>query len=233
MITLYPASERFHFEEEWLRGSHSFSFGEYQDPVNTGFGALRVFNDDMIAPGYGFGAHSHSDMEIVSIVLQGQLRHEDNIGNMTVSSFGGIQRISAGKGIVHTEHNASNETACNLLQLWFEPEASGLEPSYMSASYNPASLSGRLLPVVSRQGGEHQATIHQDLTIYLSRLEKGQQIEFVQKPNRRTYLFVIHGALRLNNEEVLSRRDAARLERESRLQLQAEEAVFFLLIDLP
>ncbi|WP_017811036.1 MULTISPECIES: pirin family protein [Paenibacillus] len=233
MITFYPASERFHFDREWLRGSHSFSFGEYQDPDNTGFGVLRVFNDDTIAPGYGFGAHPHSDMEIVSIVLQGQLRHEDNIGNVAVSSFGGIQRMSAGTGVIHTEHNASNETDCNLLQLWFEPEARGLEPSYMTSSYNPASLSGRLLPVVSRQGGEHQATIHQDLTIYLSRLEKGQQIEFLQKSERRTYVFVIHGALRLNQADVLSRRDAARLEQENRLQLEAEEAVFFMLIDLP
>ncbi len=233
MIQVYPAGERFHFDREWLRGSHSFSFGEYQDPNNMSFGPLRVFNDDTIAPSYGFGAHPHSDMEIVSIILQGQLRHEDNIGNVAVSSFGGIQRMSAGTGVIHTEHNASKENDCNLLQLWFEPEVRGLTPSYMTSSFNPASLNGKLVPIVSRQGGENQATIHQDLTIYLSRLEKGEQIEFVQQPNRRMYVFVINGALRLGDGQVLSARDAARIEQESRLELTAEQPVFWMLIDLP
>ncbi|WP_411348204.1 pirin family protein [Paenibacillus sp. WLX2291] len=233
MFTIYPADQRFHFDREWLRGSHSFSFGEYQDSDNVSFGPLRVFNDDIISPSHGFGAHPHSDMEIVSIVLQGQLRHEDNLGNEAVSSFGGIQRMSAGSGVVHTEHNASDEHDCNLLQLWFEPEARGLTPSYMTSSFHPASLNGTLLPIVSRQGGENQATIHQDLTIYLSRLEAGQQIEFVQQPHRRTYVFVINGSLRVNDEYELSTRDAARIEEVSKLELVAEQPVFWLLIDLP
>lgn len=233
MFSIYPAGERFHFDREWLRGSHSFSFGEYQDPANQGFGPLRVFNDDTIAPSRGFGAHPHSDMEIVSIVLKGQLRHEDNLGNVAVSSFGGIQRMSAGTGVVHTEHNASGEVNCNLLQLWFEPEVRGLDPSYMTASFNPASLSGQLLPVVSRQGGDKQATIHQDLTIYLSRLEAGERLEFVQQPHRRTYLFVINGALRVNGQYILNTRDAARVEEIDRFEFEAEQSVFWMLIDLP
>lgn len=233
MFTVYPSAERFSFDRGWLQGSHSFSFSEYQDPNNVSFGPLRVFNDDVIAPSRGFGAHPHSDMEIVSIILEGQLRHEDNLGNVAVSSFGGVQRMSVGTGVVHTEHNASDETHCNLLQLWFEPEARGLKPSYMSSSYNPASLNGQLLPIVSRQGGENQATIHQDMTIYLSRLEKGQEIKFVQHPDRRTYVFVIQGSLTMNQKHLLSKRDAVRIEQETHLQMTAEEPVFFLLIDLP
>lgn len=140
MFTIYPAASRFSFDKGWLRGSHSFSFAEYQDENNTAFGPMRVCNDDVITPGRGFGAHPHSDMEIVSIVLYGELRHEDNRGHVAVTRFGGIQRMSAAHGIIHTEHNASQTEDVSLLQLWFSPHTRGLKPSYEIAQRSILSV---------------------------------------------------------------------------------------------
>jgi redox-sensitive bicupin YhaK (pirin superfamily) len=237
MIKIVPAASRFSFDKGWLRGSHSFSFAEYQDENNTEFGPMRVCNDDVIAPGRGFGAHPHSDMEIVSIVLYGELRHEDNRGHVAVTNFGGIQRMSAGSGIIHTEHNASQAEDVSLLQLWFSPHTRGLEPSYEATAFNPESLHGRLLPVVSGEripGTEGEvATIHQDLTIYLSKLQPGERVEFTQDEGRRVFLFVIEGTLHVNGEHILGGRDSARVEQELHLSLEAQEPVFYMLIDLP
>ncbi len=180
MITLYPASGRNEADLDWLQTGRSFSFGDYQDENNMGFGVLRVFNDDFIAPGRGFGAHPHSDMEIVSIVLSGRLRHEDSLGNEAVTTFGGVQRMSAGSGVIHTEHNPLKEETVNLLQIWFMPEQRGKNPSYTTSQFDPEQLNGRLLPVVAREGGEAVADIGQDLTIYMSRLQAGEQLSFRQ-----------------------------------------------------
>lgn len=237
MFTIYPAASRFSFDKGWLRGSYSFSFAEYQDEDNTAFGSMRVCNDDVIAPGRGFGAHPHSDMEIVSIVLYGELRHEDNRGHVAVTRFGGIQRMSAGRGIIHTEHNASQTEDVSLLQLWFSPNTRGLEPSYEATAFDPERLHGQLLPVVAGKrvpGTEGEiAAIHQDLTIYLSKLQPGERVEFVQAEGRRVFLFIIEGSLRVNNEHHLQGRDSARIEQESELSLEAQEPVFYMLIDLP
>ncbi|MCM3173984.1 pirin family protein [Paenibacillus sp. MER 99-2] len=233
MINLIPSDARSSFDRGWLRGSHSFSFGEYQDPENTAFGPMRVANDDVIAPGRGFGAHPHSDMEIVSIVLNGKLRHEDNLGNVAVTSFGGIQRMSAGSGVIHTEHNASDQEEVRLLQLWFMPHTRGLKPSYETTSFDPDALTGHLVPIVSAEGGSRIASIQQDMTIYLSRLVKGDTLSFQQAAGRRSYIFAIEGKLALNGESHLSTGDTARIEETPSLELQASEDVFFMLIDLP
>ncbi|MDY8044870.1 pirin family protein [Paenibacillus sp. SEL1] len=237
MFTIYPAASRFSFDKGWLRGSHSFSFAEYQDENNTAFGPMRVCNDDVIAPGRGFGAHPHSDMEIVSIVLYGELRHEDNHGHVAVTRFGGIQRMSAGHGIIHTEHNASQTEDVSLLQLWFSPHTRGLKPSYEATAFNPERLHGQLLPVVAGKrvpGTEGEiAAINQDLTIYLSKLQPGEQVEFTQAEGRRVFLFIIEGSLRVNGEHILQGRDSARIEQEPKLSLKAEDSVFYMLIDLP
>lgn len=233
MIQVYPAASRHQFDHGWLKGGHYFSFGDYYDPANTAFGPMRVCNDDSIAPGRGFGAHPHSDMEIVSIVLSGQLRHEDSLGNVAVTSFGGIQRMSAGTGVIHTEHNPSQDEAVELLQLWFMPRMKGNAPSYTTSHFDPDQLHGRLLPVVSAERAEGVADIGQDMTIYLSRLEPGQQLLFQQKPDRRVFLFVVEGQLEVNNEAFLHKRDTARIENDSELRLRAEEDAFFMLIDLP
>ncbi|WP_433707554.1 pirin family protein [Paenibacillus illinoisensis] len=233
MINIIPSEARASFDRGWLRGSHSFSFGEYQDAENTAFGPMRVANDDVIAPGRGFGAHPHSDMEIVSIVLNGKLRHEDNLGNVAVTSFGGIQRMSAGSGMIHTEHNASDTEEVRLLQLWFMPTTRGLQPSYETTSFDPAALTGALLPVVSPEGGPRVASIHQDMTIYLSRLTKGEALTYKQDEGRLQYIFVIEGKLGLNGEHDLTAGDTARVEQTQVTEFQASEDAFFMLIDLP
>ncbi|QWU17133.1 pirin family protein [Paenibacillus sophorae] len=232
MIKVYTAESAHRFDHGWLEGSHIFSFGEYYDPDNTAFGPMRVCNDDIIAPGRGFGAHPHSDMEIVSIILSGRLRHEDNLGNVAESSFGGIQRMSAGTGVIHTEHNPSKDEPVRLLQLWFMPAVRGLQPSYKAGKYLPEKLDGALLPVVSAEGSDEIVDIGQDMTIYLGRLRGGQDLLFDQKPGRRIFIYIIEGSLSVGGSKLRSG-DSARIEEESMVQLAASEPAFVLLIDLP
>lgn len=233
MIQVYPAESAHRFDHGWLRGSHIFSFGEYYDPDNTAFGPMRVCNDDTIFPGRGFGAHPHSDMEIVSIILSGVLRHEDNLGNVAESTFGGIQRMSAGTGVIHTEHNPSQDEPVRLLQLWFMPAVRGKEPSYRAGKFPAERLDGALLPVVTSDGGQGSAVdIGQDLTIYLGRLHAGQSEIFRQRPDRRIFVYVIEGTLSAG-EARLRYGDSARISGEEQLRLEAEEPAFIMLIDLP
>ncbi|MFP4978214.1 pirin family protein [Paenibacillus sp. CN-4] len=233
MIQVYPADKAHQFDHGWLKGSHLFSFGEYYDPDNTAFGPMRVCNIDTIAPGRGFGAHPHSDMEIVSVVLSGTLRHEDNLGNVAETSFGGIQRMSAGTGAIHTEHNPSSEEPVRLLQLWFMPRERGTAPSYETGQFDPAALRGTLLPVVSESG--QGVAIGQDMTLYLSRPEPGQTLRFEQAEGRRIFLYAIEGELMLDGGAMLKAGDSARITQTASLQMTAGAGAetLFMLIDLP
>lgn len=233
MITVYPAESAHRFDHGWLKGSHVFSFGDYYDPDNTAFGPMRVCNDDTIAPGRGFGAHPHSDMEIVSIVLSGVLRHEDNLGNVAETSFGGIQRMSAGTGAIHTEHNPSDREPVRLLQLWFMPRTRGTAPSYATGRFDPAKLDGQLLPVVAAEASDEIVGIAQDMTIYLGRAQAGEQLEFHQEPGRRSFVYLVEGQLTLNGEAVLKPGDSARIQGVSELELTAVENTLVMVIDLP
>jgi len=233
MIQVYTADSAHCFDHGWLKGSHMFSFGDYYDPDNTAFGPMRVCNDDTIFPGRGFGAHPHSDMEIVSIVLSGRLRHQDNLGNVAETTFGGIQRMSAGTGAIHTEHNPSEDEPVRLLQLWFMPKARGAAPSYTTGRFDPAKLEGRLLPVVAAEGSEEVVGIGQDMTIYLSRIHAGQELMFNQEAGRRIYIYVIEGELVAGDDAMLHPGDSARIQKMSELTLTAPEGAFFMLIDLP
>ncbi|CAM4360027.1 hypothetical protein FHS16_002751 [Paenibacillus endophyticus] len=232
MIDVFPAAERHSADLGWLRSQPSFSFGGYHDPNRTGFSVMRVCNDDYLAPGRGFGAHPHSDMEIVSIVLDGFIRHEDNLGNSVVSSFGEVQRMSAGTGVIHTEFNASEETELRLLQLWFMPRERGLAPSYEASSFDPNKLHNALLPVVSAQGAEQMASIGQDMTIYLSKLEQGKQLAYTVEPGRKQFIYMIEGVLQVNDKQ-LETGDTAQVETLNELAFQADSPSFFMLIDLP
>ncbi|MDF2681212.1 MAG: quercetin 2,3-dioxygenase [Brevibacillus sp.] len=232
MFQLYPSNSRYLVDVGWLRSHLSFSFGEYFDPNNTRFGVMRVCNDDEVAGGKGFGPHPHSDMEVVTIVLEGKVKHEDNLGNVEVVSAGEVQRMSAGTGIVHAEYNASETESVNFLQLWFMPEERGLTPSFETKGYNQEQLTNALVPVVSKQGSDLVASIHQDMTIYLSRLEQGRELPFVQPEGRRVFLFVIEGNLLVNGHE-LGKRDTARIQSISELVITARDDAFFMLIDLP
>lgn len=232
MIKLFPAASRYTADHGWLKSNFSFSFADYYDPDNTSFGVLRVFNDDIVQAGRGFGAHPHREMEIVSIVLKGQLKHEDSTGNSAVTMYGQIQRMSAGTGIIHSEVNPGDE-AVHFLQIWFMPEHNGVNPSYEISNYNPAKMKNNLLPVVSKHSGEQIAHIHQNLTLYMSELEANHTLQFDQKTDRRIYVFVIEGSLTLNATTKLGRRDSARIEDVSGLHIQTDSGATFLLIDLP
>lgn len=237
MIKIYPANSRFSADHGWLHSNFSFSFAEYYDPENMGFGPLRVFNDDIIQPNRGFGSHPHQEMEIVSVVLGGYLKHQDSLGNTVTTTFGQVQRMSAGTGIVHSEVNPSLEEEMNLLQLWIEPNQKGLSPSYEHTTFDIEKLKNNLLPVVSHQSAEQVAHIHQDTTIYLSQLEEKRTISYEQKKGRRMYIFVIDGELILQSDTkekmTLGKRDTARITDVTKLKLISEADSLCMLIDLP
>lgn len=233
MITIYPAENRASANHGWLRTWHSFSFADYYDPNNTQFGPLVVFNDDLINPETGFGTHPHRDMEIVSVVLNGQLQHKDSMGNTSVIKKGEIQRMTAGTGVRHSEWNPTSNEVTNLLQIWFFPNQQGLPPSYEQVAYDLEKMRNNWLPIVSQDKKPEMATLHQDLTLYLSEIEEGKTMNFTQKEGRRIYLFVMEGEVQLNGEQVLKRRDAARITDVHDIQVKAEEETFVMLIDLP
>jgi quercetin 2,3-dioxygenase len=234
MIKVYPAESRFSGNHGWLQCNFSFSFADYYDPDNMAFGPLRVFNDDYIQPQNGFGTHPHRDMEIVTFVLSGQLQHKDNTGGEEVLKPGEVQRMTAGTGILHSEINNSEDQVTNSLQLWFLPEAKGLTPSYEQKTYDETAARNALLPVVSNRMSERGIThIHQDLTIYMSRLDAGRRLEFMQESGRRMYLFLIEGELILNGGTKLKRRDAARITDLDRLEIEAGSEAHFMFMDLP
>ncbi|RXT02288.1 pirin family protein [Ammoniphilus sp. CFH 90114] len=234
MITVYPSENRYSANHGWLKTSHSFSFGEYYDPNNMNFGPLRVLNDDFVAPNQGFGAHPHRDMEIVSIVLKGQLKHQDSTGGSEVLRPGEIQRMTAGSGVVHSEFNPSETEEVNFLQLWFMPEEKGLTPSYEQKAYDQEAMKNQLLPIVSKQvQSENTAYINQDLTLYLSDVEAGQSLSFNQELNRKIFFFVIDGEVTLNRENQLKKRDSARISEITELKIEANTNAKIMLIDLP
>jgi redox-sensitive bicupin YhaK (pirin superfamily) len=233
MIQVYPAESRFSADHGWLKSNFSFSFADYYDPDNLNFGPLRVLNDDIVQPGRGFGSHPHREMEIVSIVLKGQLKHEDSTGNTATSTYGEIQRMSAGTGIIHSETNPSEDEEVHLLQLWFLPSEEGLTPSYEHSSFDTKKMKNTLLPVVSKQSSDGVAYIHQDMTIHLSELEANTDLLFTQAEGRRIYVFVIEGDVTLNDGTALKKRDAARITEHSSLKIASNTGANFMLIDLP
>jgi quercetin 2,3-dioxygenase len=234
MIQVYPANERYKADHGWLKSHFSFSFAEYFDRNNMNFGPLRVLNDDVVKPLHGFGAHPHQEMEIVSIVLSGYLKHEDSLGNTAVTTFGGVQRMSAGTGIIHSEMNPSATEDVNFLQLWFIPETRGLTPSYEQTNFDVSKLKNQLLPVVTKNPpSDSIAHIHQDLTIFLSDLEANKEITFIQAEGRRVFVFVIEGTLMINGEAKLKKRDSARITNLHQLTFMTTSGSRFMLIDLP
>lgn len=233
MIQLYPASTRYTVKNEWLESNLSFSFGEYYDTSNIRFGPLRVFNEDTVQAGRGFGIHPHREAEIVSIVLKGNLKHEDNLGNSGIIGYGNVQRISAGTGVLHSEFNASNDEEVRFLQLWFTPNEKKLTPSYEDISYDVEQLKNNLLPVISHTASEGVAEIRQDLTLYLSKLDGKESLNFKQEAGRRIYVFTIEGEISINEDTVLKSQDAVRITDIHEITIQGNQDSFFLLMDLP
>lgn len=232
--SIQRAGDRYHNDHGWLKTSFSFSFADYYDPDNMHFSSLRVLNDDHIAPGTGFGLHPHKNMEIVTVVLKGELEHQDSTGNREIIVPGQIQRMSAGTGIYHGEANASSSEPLELLQLWFMPERLEITPSYETHTYGLESIQNRLLPVVSNHAKElGTAHIHQDMTIYLGQFQDGEEVTVEQRPNRSLYVFVMEGEVGFEDGEVLHRRDAARIKNAESLTLQFKPGTHVMVIDLP
>ena len=232
MIKVIKSEERHHADMGWLSTYWHFSFAEYYDPANMNWGALRVFNDDVIQPGQGFGAHPHRDMEIVTYVLQGELEHQDSTGNRGVIRPGEVQVMSAGKGIMHSERNHSKKKPLRLLQIWILPRTRGLKPRWEQRLFTTEERSGKLLPVVSDGGLPGTLTIDQGAQIYVSNLATGQQAVHKSQPGRRAYLFTIAGELAVNGMP-LANGDQGRIADETELNIQARKDPELILLDLP
>lgn len=200
MFAIRRAEERGHVNHGWLNSYHTFSFGDYYDPRHMGFSNLRVINDDTVSPRGGFGTHGHRDMEIISYVLDGALRHEDSLGNGSVIRPGDVQRMSAGTGVRHSEFNASDLEAVHFLQIWLIPEVNGLKPSYEQKAFSDEDKRGRLRLVGSRDGREGSVTIHQNVDLYATRLLDGDRVRHQLAAGRKGWVQVAKGRAMFNGE---------------------------------
>lgn len=232
MIELRCAEERGHARRPWLESYHSFSFGEYQDPRHVSFGPLRVLNDDVVAPGGGFPTHSHQDAEVITYVLKGAVEHKDSEGNHGIIRPFEIQRMRAGRGIAHSEFNASQEEPVHLLQIWILPDRRGIAPGYASKTFGPEARHGRFLPVITPDGREGTVDIAQDATMYVSHLEPGESATQALDPERKAYLHVATGAVQLG-DVALKAGDGVKITGEDGVTLAAQEPSELLLFDLP
>jgi redox-sensitive bicupin YhaK (pirin superfamily) len=232
MMRVIRSDDRYAGDFGWLKTRWHFSFGDYFDPDNTSFGPLRVFNDDVIGPGGGFGMHPYRDMEIITYMLDGALEHADSKGHRGVLRPGDVQVMSAGRGIRHSEMNHSQEAPAALLQIWIEPRTRGREPTYDQRSFDVSGNVNRLVPVASGQEAPGALPIDQDATIYASRMNAGQSITHTQAAGRKAYLFVIDGEVSVNGM-ALKPGDQARISDEPDLRIDASADAHLLLIDLP
>ena len=233
MQELIPANEHYKNEIDWLTTYHHFSFGEYYDPVKHHYGPLRVFNDDVIKPDAGFDFHQHRDMEIVTYVISGILRHRDNLGNNGIIEAGEIQRMTAGTGVFHSEYNASKTNPLRLLQMWVFPDKKGLHPSWQQKKYSPEERKNKLLQVIGPVNDPNsEISIHQNAFFYISSLDSGRKIEHSLKSGRKAYLFVIDGKLSVNGT-IMETQDAAKIEHANIISIMAEKTTEIILIDLP
>ena len=231
MINIRPAAERGHFNHGWLDTWHTFSFADYHDPEHMGFRALRVINDDRVAPGQGFGTHPHRDMEIVTYVLEGALQHKDSMGTGSVIRPGDVQRMSAGTGVTHSEFNASKTEPVHLLQIWLLPSARGLEPSYEQKTFSDGDKRGKLRLVASPDGREGSVTIHSDAVVYAGLFASGERAELPLSPKRHAWVHVAKGRARVNGQP-LEAGDGAALSNEATLSLEGVDGAEVLVFDL-
>ena len=232
MIALRKAQDRGHANHGWLDSYHSFSFADYHDPAHMGFGPLRVINEDRVQPGMGFGTHGHRDMEIISYVLEGQLEHKDSMGTGSIIAPGDVQRMSAGRGVLHSEFNPSPADPVHFLQIWIEPTITGIEPGYEQTRFAAQDKRGRLRQIASPDGAEASVTIHQDARVYAALLDGGERIVHLPAPGRRVYVHVARGVVNVNGV-VLAAGDAARVTDETTVTFDRAEAAEILLFDLP
>src|SRR5258705_1092152 len=194
MITLRKAGERGHAEHGWLDSWHSFSFADYNDPAHMGFGPLRVINEDRVQPGMGFGTHGHRDMEIITYVLSGRLEHKDSIGTGSVIAPGDVQSMSAGRGVRHSEYNPSQDEPTHFLQIWIEPNVSGIDPRYQQTHVADDAKRGRLRLIASPDGEDGSVRIRQDARVYATLVTGDEAVTHQLAPGRRAYVHIVRGS---------------------------------------
>ncbi|HWH81660.1 MAG TPA: pirin family protein [Burkholderiaceae bacterium] len=247
MITVRKSADRGHADHGWLKSHHSFSFADYHDPRRMGFGNLRVINEDRIAPGTGFGTHGHRDMEIVSYVLDGALAHKDSMGNGQASPVGtggeggakadgvirpgDVQRMSAGRGVRHSEFNLSRSGTTHFLQIWIEPNALGIEPGYEQRHFDAAGKRGTLRLIASPDGADGSVTIHADASIWSGLFDGNASLRRALDPARKAYVHLVRGSATVNGQP-LAAGDALGLERETELTIEHGRDAELLVFDL-
>ena len=232
MLIIRKADERGLSKIGWLHSQHSFAFGGYMDADHMGFSDLRVINEDQVVPGAGFGTHSHRDMEIISYVLEGELAHKDSMGTGSVIRPGDLQRMTAGTGVSHSEMNASAENPVHFLQIWLTPEAKGLKPGYEQKHFDLAEQQNQWRLIGSRDGRKGSITIHQDVSLYRTKLEAGAEVNYTLVDGRKAWLQVVRGAAQINGES-LGVGDGAAISDLSSLNLVAKvDETEVLLFDL-
>ena len=200
MIRVRRGEDRGYADHGWLASFHTFSFADYHDPQEMGFGPLRVLNEDLVQPGKGFPSHSHRDMEIVTYVLEGALEHKDSLGTGSVIRPGDVQRMRAGTGITHSEYNASDAEAVHFLQIWIIPDRQGLAPGYEQKHFDRNEMRGRLRLIAAPDGAEEAVSVHQDVRLYAALLGRGDALSHPLAPGRRAYLHLARGAVSVNDE---------------------------------
>jgi quercetin 2,3-dioxygenase len=231
MITLRKSADRGHANHGWLDSFHSFSFADYYDPQQMGFGSLRVINEDRVEPGMGFGTHSHRDMEIITYVLEGGLQHKDSMGNGSVIKPGDVQRMSAGTGVTHSEFNASQTEPVHFLQIWIQPKFTGIQPGYEEKIFNDDEKRGKLRLIASMTARDGSAKIHQDASIYASIIQFNQILTYNIAAGRSAYVHVARGSIEVNGQ-TLQQGDGAKIQNESLLTFSAKVSAEFLLFDM-
>jgi redox-sensitive bicupin YhaK (pirin superfamily) len=231
MLTLRKSADRGYADHGWLKSFHSFSFAGYHDPQHMAWGNLRVINEDRIAPGTGFGTHGHRDMEIISYVLSGNLAHKDSMGNIKGIPPGDVQRMSAGRGVQHSEFNHAPQETTHFLQIWIEPNVTGIAPSYEQKTFAASEKHGVLRLVASPDGAQGSVLIHADARLYGGLFDGPQTTTLAMDPQRKAYLHVVRGAIAVNGVK-LTTGDAAMLEQEAVLKLDQASDAEVLFFDL-
>jgi redox-sensitive bicupin YhaK (pirin superfamily) len=231
MIQVRPAGERGETRIDWLDSKHTFSFADYYDPKNMGFGALRVINDDRVAPARGFGTHPHRDMEILSYVVEGELQHKDDMGNGSVIRRGDVQRMTAGTGVLHSEFNPSKSAPVHFLQIWIVPEKTGLDPGYEQKHFSSAEKKGRLRLVASRDGRDGSVTVHQDVRVYAGELSAGERATLPLAKDRAAWVQIVSGRAKVNGKD-LGAGDGAGLAEEDAVDIVGSGEAELLVFDL-
>ncbi len=231
MISIRRSKERGHFDHGWLNTYHTFSFDQYYDPRYMGFRSLRVINEDFVAAGRGFPTHGHRDMEIITYILEGALKHQDSMGNGSVIRPGDVQRMTAGTGVRHSEQNASNNERVHLLQIWILPNAENLTPGYEQKAFSEEERRGQLRLIASNDGREGSVRLNQDVSLFASILDGGQEVERTMDPGRYGWIQIAKGSISVNGERA-EQGDGAVIVGESSLTIRTEEPAEILLFDL-